>query len=533
MTINNIVLIEYNLVIMSDIIKTIRGYTISILIGSGSYGKVYLAIKEGKAYAIKIISRCYSEDPLDDFGIKFDIMLELAGLRHTGIIRDFFFIEEKFYLVMSYGVTNLSLILHNLQTFQIKSISTDVVKQMVKIHNAGILHYDIKPSNIIIMEDDRAVLIDYGIGTIKYPSRFNQNESTNKYTLNYRPPEQFFNAQTYYSKSDVWAFGCTLWEMYIGAAVFTGSDEKEVCHKIQSLLGTYSLKVDKYAIKDVKEGLPAIPIDEWPDMPNDPQLQDLLSNIFVYDIDKRYDINKVAAHPYFAGAIDVSTIISWNTWLAQHDYTLKELNYNWIERTRAIDIAYYYCMCKSYDLDVEYPHMQMSSAIRYLDIYIFATKNPEIDYYEHMLCCLSLSFSVFDTYGLNLYRTDNMAKFINKDIKAKDIKCPGYDQKRYRQLLRNILKVIYPYLTCTTWYDFLCQHYDNKELIKISTIATVLSTSYDFSRGSQLELARTAIRMFNGEKIDSKRLKTVATNMVHIEPKFKQWWNCDIQCKLF
>lgn len=93
-----------------------------------------------------------------------------------------------------------------LEKKQAKIIFKGVLSALNELHKNGIVHRDVKPSNIIIKPDGTPVLVDFGISKLFNPQA--DRDTTLFGTVGYAPPEQFGFASTDY-RSDVYSFGVT------------------------------------------------------------------------------------------------------------------------------------------------------------------------------------------------------------------------------------------------------------------------------------------------------------------------------------
>lgn len=89
---------------------------------------------------------------------------------------------------------------------QAKRIFRDVLEALSELHKHGIVHRDVKPSNIIVKPDGRAVIVDFGISKL-YNAQA-ENDTSLFGTVGYAPPEQFGFSSTDY-RSDIYSFGVT------------------------------------------------------------------------------------------------------------------------------------------------------------------------------------------------------------------------------------------------------------------------------------------------------------------------------------
>ncbi|WP_326697239.1 serine/threonine-protein kinase [Streptomyces sp. NBC_01754] len=110
-------------------------------------------------------------------------------------------------------------------------IGLQVLRGLTAVHEAGVLHRDVKPHNVLFRPDGRALLMDFGIATFEgavQVTRSHEIIGTPQYLapeLLSRTPEQPNPAGT---ASDLWALGVTLYEMVEGRRPFDGAASYEV-----------------------------------------------------------------------------------------------------------------------------------------------------------------------------------------------------------------------------------------------------------------------------------------------------------------
>jgi serine/threonine protein kinase len=107
----------------------------------------------------------------------------------------------------------------------------DMVLGMRFVHFHGIVHSDLKPSNVLICENGRALIGDFGSSHFE---RYDATLSGVSATEYYAAPELIFENSEPTRKVDVWGFGVTLYEMFAGHALFpTSLSSFDVIRKVQ------------------------------------------------------------------------------------------------------------------------------------------------------------------------------------------------------------------------------------------------------------------------------------------------------------
>jgi serine/threonine protein kinase len=193
-------------------------YEVIKSIGNGMFGQVFLVKHkiEGKYYAMKKINFRDLSDK-DRVNLENEVQV-LKDLRHPNIVtyKDSFFDKEDFfYIVMIYcdgGDFYNKIKISKGKNFPENEIIDWIVQlglALSYIHDKKILHRDLKTQNIFI-KDNKIRIGDFGISKI-----FNQTKDLAGSMVGtplYMSPEQYSNKK-YGFKSDIWAFGCCLYEM--------------------------------------------------------------------------------------------------------------------------------------------------------------------------------------------------------------------------------------------------------------------------------------------------------------------------------
>ena len=138
----------------------------------------------------------------------------MARVRHQAIvpIHDVFFIDDDPWIVMEY-ISGRSL--HDIikqQTLDERSIARiglHVLRGLVAVHRANVVHRDVKPTNILVADDDSIFLVDFGIARIAGDASLTGQSIVG--TLDFLAPERFRSGYTVGPPADIWALGVTFY----------------------------------------------------------------------------------------------------------------------------------------------------------------------------------------------------------------------------------------------------------------------------------------------------------------------------------
>ena len=160
----------------------------------------------------------------------------LAALDHPNIVHLYNFGQENgsFVLAMQYveGQTWERLILENKRLdWKISCrIAIDVLKALEYAHGRGVIHRDMKPSNVLVRQSDgAATVMDFGIAKMTTSTRLTATGQTMG-TVRYMSPEQV-RGQEVDLRTDIYSLGATLYESLVGDTPFDGSTHFEIMTK--------------------------------------------------------------------------------------------------------------------------------------------------------------------------------------------------------------------------------------------------------------------------------------------------------------
>ena len=160
----------------------------------------------------------------------------LAALDHTNIVHLYNFGQENgsFVLAMQYvqGRTWERLILENKRLDWKASckIAVDVLKALEYAHGRGVIHRDMKPSNVLVRENDgAATVMDFGIAKMTTSTKLTATGQTMG-TVRYMSPEQV-RGQEVDLRTDIYSLGATIYESLVGDTPFDGSTHFEIMTK--------------------------------------------------------------------------------------------------------------------------------------------------------------------------------------------------------------------------------------------------------------------------------------------------------------
>ena len=264
----------------------------------------------GRIVAIKKIK---SEKPEE--GVNFTAVREIKLLRefkHEHVIElvDCFTTpDQAVCLVYECAFTDLEKIVHNraipISMADTKRHLLSLLQAISACHDRWILHRDLKPDNMLFLEDGTMKLADFGLARMYGTPK--ARLSPQAITLWYKPPELLLGASEYSSAADIWSVGCIFAELLLRRPFLQGKNtDISQLDTIFTVFGTPTETnwPDHQALPLPSRGLtwddcPPIPFEEiFTAAPKD--ALSLLRSLLVLDPNKRFSAFQCLNHPYFS-----------------------------------------------------------------------------------------------------------------------------------------------------------------------------------------------------------------------------------------
>jgi serine/threonine protein kinase/Tol biopolymer transport system component len=233
--------------------RSIGPYAIESLLGTGGMGEVYRAHdpKLGRAVAIKVLPRAFTSDPSRLARLDREARM-LAAVNHPNICSIFGFEEADgvrfLVLEMVEGQTLAQVVAdlsrqpsdeEGLRLPRILAISRQIAAALEAAHDKGIVHRDLKPANITVTTDGSVKVLDFGLakavaegssqpGLTLAPDGHGGGQRRGAVigTAAYMSPEQA-RGLAVDKRTDIWSFGCVLYELLAGRIAFAGDTDAD------------------------------------------------------------------------------------------------------------------------------------------------------------------------------------------------------------------------------------------------------------------------------------------------------------------
>ena len=228
---------------------TLGAYSVTAKIGEGGMGEVWQArdTKLDRDVALKVLPEAFTADP--DRLARFEREAKvLASLNHPNI-GSIYGLEEAdgvraLVLELVEGPTLADRIKQGpIPIDEALPIAKQIAEALEAAHEQGVIHRDLKPANIKVKDDGTVKVLDFGLAKALDPAP--EGDPSQSPTLTaaatqmgvilgtaaYMSPEQA-RGKPVDKRTDIWAFGCVLYETLTGRRTFDGGDVSEVMAKV-------------------------------------------------------------------------------------------------------------------------------------------------------------------------------------------------------------------------------------------------------------------------------------------------------------
>ncbi|OSD01396.1 kinase-like protein [Trametes coccinea BRFM310] len=279
-------------------------------LGSGSWSSVMEAVQTatGKHYAVKILSKAQliKQKKVKYANVEKDALAKLSGT-HPGFIKMHaaFQDETSLYFVLDLAPNgDLAELVKKYGSLSLSCARwyiAQIVDAVLWMHSKGVLHRDLKPENVLLDQELRVKLSDFGSAYLAPDGDLSPRASSFVGSAAYVSPELLNRASKTTSKSsDIWAIGCTVYFVIAGVPAFAAINDYQSFRKIEAL--DYTFPEGFYDVA-----------------------KDLVQRILVLDPSERLGVepksspSELREHPFFSASISTegsgseAAPIGWET----------------------------------------------------------------------------------------------------------------------------------------------------------------------------------------------------------------------------
>ncbi|KAJ8126937.1 hypothetical protein O1611_g6702 [Lasiodiplodia mahajangana] len=289
--------------VIKPVKKGVRDFSFGRVLGEGSYSSVYLATDRQtlKEYAVKVLEKRHiiKEKKIKYVNIEKDTLNRLT--EHPGIVRLYYTFQDEnslYYVLDICSGGELLGVLKKTGTFDVECtrfFGAQILDAIEYMHSRGVIHRDLKPENVLLDDQLHVKITDFGTARLltdprapQGPPRIEDMGTSSRGkeqddsragsfvgTAEYVSPE-LLTSKNACKASDLWAYGCIIYQMLAGRPPFKGGSEYLTFQKIVSL--DYEFP-------------PGFP----------PAARDLVERCLVLDPAQRLTIEHIKNHEFFEG----------------------------------------------------------------------------------------------------------------------------------------------------------------------------------------------------------------------------------------
>lgn len=304
------------------------GYAFDELIGKGSFGRVYKGRQRssGKVVALKVLDIDEADfqalgdmrdEQIRDFNKEIAILrrAQESGAENLNQMIEAFAVHSQLWLVCEHCPggsvkTLMRATRDKLEEKYLIVVARELAKALKGLHQAGIMHRDVKAANVLIHENGGLQLCDFGIAA----AIEGQTDKRRTFvgTFHWMPPELWADKPEYNDEVDVWGYGCTLYECATGTPPNSDVRERQQL-KVRMRRLKQSIGLPEKDGANYSDGLRSlVKFALNPDAASRPSMHDILQHDFLAETEDKYPtsiLTNLVQHYYawlFSGGQRVS-----------------------------------------------------------------------------------------------------------------------------------------------------------------------------------------------------------------------------------